>query len=201
VLACENWGIQPDIAAFGKGMGAGYAPIAAAVVSDKIMEPIMEGSKSIMSGHTLSANPQSCAVSLAVLEYLEKRQIIPEVGRKGEYLCDHLRRLEKKYSFIGDIRGKGLLLGIELVKDKAGKDPFGRCLMAAQKLVSAAQEQGILLYPAGSGIDGIHGDAVILAPPLNITLEELDELAALFDQALSAFQRIIEQESLKGGGS
>ncbi|MGD6898477.1 aspartate aminotransferase family protein [Bacillus infantis] len=201
MLACESWAIQPDIAAFGKGMGAGYAPIAAAVVSDKIMEPIMAGTKSIMSGHTLSANPQSCAVSLAVLEYLEKEQIIPEVVRKGKYLSDHLRRLEKKYSFIGDIRGKGLLLGVELVKDKVSKDPFSRSLMAGQKLVSAAQEQGILLYPAGSGIDGIHGDAVIIAPPLNITMEELDELAALLDRALSEFHRIIEQESLKGGGS
>jgi adenosylmethionine-8-amino-7-oxononanoate aminotransferase len=199
MLACESWGIQPDIAAFGKGMGAGYAPIAAAVVSDKVMEPIMNGSKSIMSGHTLSANPQSCAVSLAVLEYLENKQVISEVGKKGEYLREHLHRLEKKYSFIGDIRGKGLLIGVELVKDRPSKNPFSRNQLAVQKLVSAAQRQGLLLYPAGSGIDGIHGDAVILAPPLNISLEELDELAVLLDRALSDFHRLIEQGKPEGG--
>ena len=86
MLAMEQWDVVPDIVALGKGMGAGYAPIAAALASEKVMEPILEGTKIVMSGHTLSANPQSCAVSLAVLEYLEKNQIVKEVEWKGDLL-------------------------------------------------------------------------------------------------------------------
>ena len=88
MLACEQWGISPDIVALGKGMGAGYAPIAAAIATEKVIEPILAGTKVVMSGHTLSANPQACATALAVLEYLEQNNIIQEVESKGVYLRD-----------------------------------------------------------------------------------------------------------------
>ena len=86
MFAFEQWGIVPDIVALGKGMGAGYTPIAATLVSDHVMEPILQGSKVVMSGHTLSANPQSCATSLAVLEYLEQNKIVQGVFEKSQYL-------------------------------------------------------------------------------------------------------------------
>ncbi len=108
VLACEHWDIKPDIAALGKGMGAGYAVIAATLVSDKIMEPILKGSKLIMSGHTLSANPQSCAVSLAVLQYLEQHQIIPQVEAKGIFLKNSLRKIAQPFFFYWGYKREGL---------------------------------------------------------------------------------------------
>ncbi|MDV2583543.1 aminotransferase class III-fold pyridoxal phosphate-dependent enzyme, partial [Alkalibacillus haloalkaliphilus] len=92
---------------------AGYTAIAAAVASEKVMEPILAGSKSVMSGHTLSANPQSCAIALAVLEYLENKKIMSEVESKGDYLKGLLEKLKEPFFFIGDVRGKGLMLGIE----------------------------------------------------------------------------------------
>ena len=190
MLASEQWEVIPDIVTFGKGLGAGYAPIAAAVASEKVIEPILKGTKSVMSGHTLSANPQACATSLAVLNYLEKNKIIEEVECKGVYLKNLLNKLKDQFKCIGDVRGKGLLLGLEFVKDKTTKEPFPRTLQATNRIVKLAREKGLLIYPAGAGIDGINGDAIIIAPPLNITKREMEQLGALLKQTLEAFEKI-----------
>ncbi len=187
MLACEHWNIKPDIVALGKGMGAGYAPIAAALVSDEVMEPILAGSKSIMSGHTLSANPQSCAVSLAVLEYIEKNNIIQEAESKGVYLRNKLTKLQSKFPFIGDVRGKGLMVGLEFVMDPLTKEPFTKSFGLTQRLIQEAQEQGLLIYPAGAGTNGTDGDAVLIAPPLTITKREIDDLVKRFEKTLQIF--------------
>lgn len=186
-LACEQWDVIPDIVTLGKGMGAGYASIAAAVASEKVMEPILKGSKSVMSGHTLSANPQVCAVSLAVIEYIEKHNIIEGVAAKGVYLKNLLEKLKDQFSFIGDVRGKGLLLGMELVENRLSKAPFPRSLQATATIVKTAREKGLLIYPAGAGIDGKNGDAIIIAPPLNITKREIEELVLLLKETFCTF--------------
>lgn len=195
MLAMEQYDVIPDIVALGKGMGAGYAPIAAALASEKVIEPILAGSKVVMSGHTLSANPQSCAISLAVLEYLEKNKIVSEVESKGDYLKNMLQKLKNQYSFIGDIRGKGLLLGIEFVENAATKAPFPREAQVTQKMISLAKDKGLLIYPAGAGIDGVNGDSIIISPPLTITNTEIDELVSLLQAAFEAFAK-----HLKNGG-
>ncbi|MBM7654801.1 aspartate aminotransferase family protein [Neobacillus cucumis] len=191
MLACEQWGVVPDIVALGKGMGAGYAPIAAAVASEKVMEPILAGSKSVMSGHTLSANPQSCSVSLAVLDYLDKNKILKEVDNKSVYLRNQLKKLKWQFSFIGDIRGKGLLLGIEFVMDPHTKTPFDRKSSVTQKIITMAKDKGLLVYPAGAGIDGVNGDAIIISPPLTITKREMEELVLLLKETFTAFSNEI----------
>jgi adenosylmethionine-8-amino-7-oxononanoate aminotransferase len=173
-------------------MGAGYAPIAAALASEKVIEPILAGSKSVMSGHTLSANPQSCAVSLAVLDYLEKNEIMKEVECKGVYLRNQLEKLKQQFSFIGDVRGKGLLLGIEFVGDQDSKTPFPRKAAITQKIVAIAKEKGLLVYPAGAGIDGVNGDSIIISPPLTITKREIEELALLLQETFEAFSSYLQ---------
>ncbi|MCM2531921.1 aspartate aminotransferase family protein [Neobacillus pocheonensis] len=199
MLACEQWGIIPDIVALGKGMGAGYAPIAAALASEKIMAPILAGSKSVMSGHTLSANPQSCAVSLAVLEYVERNEIMKDVECKGVYLRNQLDKLKNQFSFIGDVRGKGLLLGIEFVEDRDSKKPFSRKASITKKIVSIAKEKGLLVYPAGAGIDGVNGDSIIISPPLTITKREIEELALLLKESLEALSSYLKDDGMDGG--
>jgi adenosylmethionine-8-amino-7-oxononanoate aminotransferase len=184
MLACEQWGISPDIVALGKGMGAGYAPIAAAIATENVIEPILAGTKAVMSGHTLSANPQACAAALAVLKYLEQNNIIQEVESKGVYLQDQLEKLKALFPFIGDVRGKGLLLGIEFVQDVDSKTPFPRNARITQRIVELAKEKGLLVYPAGAGIDGINGDSIIISPPLTITKIEMDELVHLLKETL-----------------
>ncbi|MED3553499.1 aspartate aminotransferase family protein [Cytobacillus praedii] len=190
MLACEHWDIKPDIVALGKGMGAGYAPIAAALVSDRIMEPILQGSKVVMSGHTLSANPQSCAVSLAVLEYLDKNEIMKEIDEKSTYIFKKLYELQKMFPVIGDIRGKGLMIGLEFVENQKDKTPFPRSFLFTQKLIGQAEKCGLIVYPAGSGIDGVNGDAVLIAPPLTITIPEIDELVKRLHETLRLFTAI-----------
>lgn len=190
MLACEQWGISPDIVALGKGMGAGYAPIAAAIATEKVIEPILAGTKVVMSGHTLSANPQSCAAALAVLEYLEKNHIIQEVEIKGVYLHEQLEKLTALFPFIGDVRGKGLLLGIEFVQDADSKTPFPRNARLTQRIVEVAKEKGLLVYPAGAGIDGINGDSIIISPPLTITKKEIEELVHLLKET---FEELLNQ--------
>ena len=189
MLAMEQYDVIPDIVALGKGMGAGYAPIAAALASEKVIEPILAGTKMVMSGHTLSANPQSCAVSLAVLEYLEKNKIVSQVESMGDYLKNLLLQLKNQYSFIGDIRGKGLLLGVEFVEDTATKTPFPRKAMVTQNMIALAKEKGLLVYPAGAGIDGVNGDSIIISPPLTITKDEIRELVLLLADTFEAFSK------------
>lgn len=192
MFAAEHWDAAPDIVALGKGMGAGYTAIAAALVSDSVMEPILKGSKSIMSGHTLSANPQSCAVSLAVLDYLEKNDLVKQAEKKGVYLMNLLRKLQISFPFIGDIRGKGLMIGLEFVQDPIKKSVFPREMLFTQRLISTAQKNGLLLYPAGAGEDGIHGDAIIIAPPLTITEPEMDDLGKRLEKT---FQMMMTDSS------
>ncbi|WP_456278716.1 aspartate aminotransferase family protein [Bacillus sp. AK128] len=184
MLALEHWNTIADIVTLGKGMSAGYTPIAATLVETKILEPIQNGSKLIMSGHTFSGNPQSAATALAVLEYLEKHDVIKQVVEKGEYLKSRLIALQQKYHWIGDVRGKGLLIGVEFVQNDL-KLPFPKELGMTTLVIERAKEHGLLVYPAAAGEDGVQGDGILLAPPLTITKAEMDELLHLLDLALN----------------
>ncbi|WP_019241866.1 MULTISPECIES: aspartate aminotransferase family protein [Bacillus] len=196
ILGCDHDQMIPDIVAFGKGMSGGYTPIAATLVSEKVMRPIIEGSGSIMSGHTFSANPLSCAVSLAVIEYLESHNIIQQVEQKGIFIQSELKKLQNKYSFIGDVRGKGLLIGIECVQDFETKKPFDRDVRLTNTIIQLAQQNGLLLYPAQAGIDGLIGDAFIIAPPLTILHQEISELISRLDQTFEHIQQWLNQANI-----
>lgn len=188
MFSLEHWGVEPDLIALGKGMSAGYTPMAAALVSDRVMEPVLQGSKSIMSGHTYSANPQSAAVSLAVLDYIGKHRLAEAAETSGAYLLARLHELALQCEMIGDVRGKGLLLGIELVSDRTAKQPFPFGLGITSRIVDKAFHKGLLVYPAAGGAEG-EGDAIIIAPPLVIKREEIDLLIALLKETLEEVAR------------
>jgi len=187
-FAIEHWLVQPDIIATGKGLGAGYTPIGATMVSQKIMFPIINGSGSIMSGHTYSANPQSAAIALAVLEYIEKNKLIESIDKKSQYLFSKLLKLKNIHPIIGDIRGLGLFFGIEFVTDTINKIPFRKEINVTSLIVKKAQQNGLLIYPSQAGIEGDSGDAVIVAPPLTINEKEMDELIDKLDQTLAEIE-------------
>ncbi|MCK1991136.1 aspartate aminotransferase family protein [Peribacillus muralis] len=191
MLACEYWDVEPDIVTFGKGMSGGYTPIAAAVMTKKVMEPIMGGSRSIIGGHTLSANPLSCAVSLAVLNYVEEHDLVEKSADRGKDLINGLRKLARKYSFIGDIRGRGLLIGLEFVQDMDTKLPFPKPAAVTQSIIELGMKNGILLYPAAAGLDGVTGSAIIISPPLTITEEECAVLLMRLDITFQQFNETI----------
>lgn len=194
MFAMEHFRVVPDIMATGKGLSAGYTPIAATVVSDRVMDPILNGSNSIMSGHTFSANPQSAAVAVAVLNYIEKNKLVENAAQKGSYLREKLERIAEASEIIGDVRGKGLLIGIEFVKNKRSKQPFPRKVNLVNKVVNANFAEGLLVYPANAGKRGIDGDAVIIAPPLTITKEEADELVRRFKRGLDKTEKALAGE-------
>ncbi|MDF1509284.1 aspartate aminotransferase family protein [Robertmurraya sp. DFI.2.37] len=188
MLAMEHWGVRPDIITLGKGISAGYTPIAATLVSEKVLAPIRQGSKVIMSGHTYSANPQSAAVSLAVLEYIEQHQLVAKAEENGQYLLSELQKLAQQIPIIGDVRGKGLLVGVEFVANYFSKFPFRKDLDVTNSVVALARDKGLLIYPASAGVEGGDGDAVIISPPLTINKQEIDQLLKIFKETLLDIQ-------------
>ncbi|TQK63155.1 N(6)-acetyl-beta-lysine transaminase precursor [Brevibacillus sp. AG162] len=194
----DHWGVVPDLMALGKGMSAGYTPMAATIVSDAIIETITKGSGSIMAGHTYSANPQSAAVSLAVLDYVEKHQLVDKAAEQGVYLLARLKELADELPLIGDARGLGMLCALEFVKNKQTKEPFALSQGVGVKVIEKAFEKGLLIYPAIGGIEGMAGDAVIISPPLTITTEQIDELISLLKEAVIAVQQELQDKALIG---
>ena len=185
MFAMEHWGVIPDIIALGKGMSAGYTPMAATLVSDRIMIAIESGSKIVMSGHTFSANPQSAAACLAVLHYMEKNNLQENAALMGDYLQNHLQRLQWKYSLIGDVRGKGLLCGLEFVKDPMTREPFELTNKITERLISICFKKGLLVYPAVGGVTGFSGDSILVSPPLTVTKEQINDIIDMLDQSIS----------------
>ncbi|MBA2870420.1 adenosylmethionine-8-amino-7-oxononanoate aminotransferase [Anoxybacillus calidus] len=187
MFAIEHWNVQPDLITLGKGLGAGYTPIAATLASKQVLEPIFEGSGVIMSGHTLSANPLSAATALAVLSYVETHRLPEKAAETGRYLFTQLTSFKKRFPWIGDIRGKGLLIGIEFAVPNA-KGMLPSPLSFTELVVTKAQHLGLLVYPAAAG-NGRDGAAIIIAPPLTITKEEVDELITLLKQTFLQLER------------
>lgn len=194
----DHWGVVPDLMTLGKGMSAGYTPMAATIVSDEIIETISKGSGLIMAGHTYSANPQSAAVSLAVLKYVEKHQLIEKSAQQGAYLLSRMKQLAEEIPLIGDTRGLGLLCGMEFVKNKDTKEPFPLSAGVASKVIAKAFEKGLLVYPAIGGLDGVAGDSIILSPPLTITTEEIDELIHILRDAILDVQQELQEKAMIG---
>ncbi|MEH7454932.1 aspartate aminotransferase family protein [Gottfriedia acidiceleris] len=183
MFAMEHWGVQPDIVTLGKGLTSGYTPMAAMIASDRVIEPIMQGSKLVMSGHTFSANPLSAAVSLAVIEYVEKHNLVQAAEEKGNYLLNKLQGLKEKFPYIGDVRGKGLLIGIEFIHD-----------IKSSSFIQRVMSKGLLLYPSVAGKNGKEDSAFMIAPPLTITYGELDELLQILTEGLKELE--MEQSHL-----
>ena len=181
--AMQHYGVTPDLLVLGKGLGAGYTPIAAVVAGDELMRIIEAGSGTVLYGHTLSANPLSAAVALAVLSYIEDHGLVANAAARGEQLAARLRELQRRHPVIGDVRGLGLLQGLELVADPSLLTPFPPSEDVTGRLIRHAFAQGLMIYPAAGAVQG-SGDAVLVAPPLTIRDAEVEELLRLLDAAL-----------------
>ncbi len=191
----DHWGVTPDLMALGKGMSAGYTPMAATMATDEIIDTITRGSGLIMAGHTYSANPQSAATALAVLRYVEKHNLVQQAATTGEYLLKQLKKMADELPLIGEARGLGLLCGLEFVKDKATKEPFPLAMGVSSRIIKRAFEKGLLVYPAVGGLEGVAGDSIIVSPPLTITSAEIDELVGLLREAVQSVQSELTQET------
>jgi adenosylmethionine-8-amino-7-oxononanoate aminotransferase len=184
--ACEWDGIAPDIVALAKGLGAGYQPIGAMVVSKRIWQAIRDGSGFLAHGHTYVAHTTACAGALAVQEAIRDENLLENVQRQGVRLMDGLTERLGNHAHVGDIRGRGLFAGIEFVKDRASKEPFDPKQQLHMRIKDAGIERGLICYPMPGTVDGRRGDHIVLAPPYNVTNDEIDQIVGRFGDAVDA---------------
>ena len=180
----QHWGVEPDIILVGKGIASGYAPLGAVLVSARLVEAFERGSGAFIHGFTYQAHPVSTAAGNAVLDYVEAHRLFERVDSAEQNLRGALSPLQS-HPNVGDIRGLGLLLGIEFVKDKASREPFPKDLNIAEKIRLACLEESVLTYPTQGCVDGLRGGHILLAPPFTISSEECALIARALQSALA----------------
>lgn len=175
-FAVEHWGVEPDIILLGKGIASGYAPLGAVLVSGQIARAIEYGSGAFLHGFTYSGHPVATAAGLAVLDCIAEKNLIERCAAAGKELLAALAPL-KEIPMVGDIRGLGLLLGIEFVREAKSREPFPAESGIAGKIYNAALARGVLTYPIQGCVDGTRGDHILLASPFVISSDEIRFLA------------------------
>jgi len=183
-FAVHHWGIEPDLILVGKGVASGYVPLGAVLVSARVVEAFERGSGAFMHGFTYQAHPISTAAGNAVFDYLESQKLFERVIPAGKNLRDALSPLQA-HPHVGDIRGLGLLLGVEFVKDKVTREPFPKSDNIAEQIRQACLEESVLTYPTQGCFDGHRGDHILLAPPFMISPEESALTARALRSALA----------------
>ncbi len=181
--AIEHFGVVPDIMTLGKGLSGGYVPLSAVVTSKKILDPIARGSGGFKHAQTFSHSPAICAAGLAAVRHIKKNNLVDRCARMGVVLQRKLKPL-LDLPAVGDVRGLGLLAGIEFVADKTSKAPFPRKQKFAEAFVAAALDAGLVVWPNVGHADGENGDLVMVAPPFIVTEAEIDEIVVRFKTAL-----------------
>ena len=187
-------GVTPDIVTMGKGISGGYVPLSAVITGRKVLDVIAGGSGGLKHAQTFSHMPTICAVGLAALKYIEDRKLVERAGAMGEIFHQKIAALAAQPG-VGDVRGLGLLAGVEFVADKDKKTPFKRSLKFAETFVLNAQDEGLVVWSNVGQADGENGDLVMLAPPFIISEAEIDELVTRFKKALS---RTMDHLAVKG---
>lgn len=187
--AFEDEGIVPDLVTIAKGLGAGFQPVGALVVSRKVSGAILAGSGSFQHGHTYIGHAAACAGALAVQRRLHDDGLLARVAPLGRALEARLRSAFGDDPRVGDIRGRGLFWALELVEDRASKKPFDPGLRLHARIKRAALQAGLLCYPMGGTVDGTQGDHVLLAPPFIVEEPQLDELVDKLARALNVAAR------------
>jgi adenosylmethionine-8-amino-7-oxononanoate aminotransferase len=183
-FAVQHWGLEPDMILVGKGVASGYAPLGAVLVSARVVDAFARGSGSFVHGFTYQAHSVTTAAGNAVLDYLEAHHLFEHVNTAGPVLLAALFGLQT-HPNVGDVRGLGLLLGVEFVKDKLTREPFSKDQNIAEKIRQACLEESVLTYPTQGCVDGIRGDHILLAPPFTISPEESTLIARALQSALA----------------
>ena len=183
-LASEHWDVTPDIIALSKGFAAGYVPLGAMVASRRLVEPVLSAG-GFVHGYTYAGNPLACAAGNAVLDEIIDHDLMGNAARTGDYLYERLQGLQPRFPIIGDVRGKGLLLAVELVADRMRMVPLPPERMAAARLTELAFERGLIIYWRRSR-GGALGDHVLVCPPLIVSREQVDDITDRLADALAA---------------
>jgi adenosylmethionine-8-amino-7-oxononanoate aminotransferase len=183
--ALEHDEVVPDIMSVAKGLAGGYLPLGAAVLHERLWEPMIARYGALMTGHTFSGHTAACAAGVAVQTIVERDGLLDKVKRDGVYLMDLLRQALGDRPYVGDIRGRGFFIGTELVAERASKEPFPPALQLFSKVRERTFANGLICYPTGGNVDGVKGDQIILAPPYNASRAELEEIVDKLQRSLT----------------
>lgn len=183
----DHWGVVPDIICCGKGMSSGYTPLGAVIAHEKVYDVFRKSVKGFTHGYTYGGNPLSCAIGLAVLDYMQKHRLVQHVERLESHFFAKARKLAG-LDIVGDVRGKGFLMGIELVADKATKAPIAAEKKAAVKIADLAFSKGLVVGAVRANVDGRLGDGIMLAPPFTCEESDLDEIIDILAASIAEFQ-------------
>ncbi len=186
LYAIEQEGVAPDLVAIAKGLGGGYQPIGAVLVQERIVAALAQGSGAFQHGHTYIGHPVACAAALAVQQVIERDGLLDAVKTLGARLAAGLNARFGTHPCVGDIRGRGLFMALEIVADRPAKRPFDPSLKVHARIKAAAMARGLMVYPMGGTIDGNAGDHVLLAPPFVSTPAEIDEIVRRLAEAIDA---------------
>jgi adenosylmethionine-8-amino-7-oxononanoate aminotransferase len=182
--ACEQEGVAPDLMTIAKGLGGGYQPIGAVLLSDRIFDAFASGSGFFQHGHTYMGHPMAAAAGLAVQEVIRRDNLLENVRSMGAHLSRRLNERFGNHHHVGDIRGRGLFQAIELVADRGSKEPFDPALKLHARVKQAAMAHGLMVYPMGGTIDGRLGDHVLVAPPFIVTEGDVDRIVERLGDAV-----------------
>ncbi|KVH53007.1 hypothetical protein WS89_29800 [Burkholderia sp. MSMB1072] len=186
LYACDEDGVAPDLLTIAKGLGAGYQPIGATLVSDRIYRTIVDGSGFFQHGHTYLGHATACAAALEVQRVIAEEKLLDNVKARGEQLRASLREHYGAHPHVGDVRGRGLFVGIELVRDRDTRATFDPALKLHAAVKREAMQRGLMVYPMGGTIDGVHGDHILVAPPFVCTAQQIDTIVERLSGAIGA---------------
>ncbi|CAG9263694.1 putative Uncharacterized aminotransferase YodT [Burkholderia cepacia] len=186
LYACDEDGVAPDLLTIAKGLGAGYQPIGATLVSDRIYRTIVDGSGFFQHGHTYLGHATACAAALEVQRVIAEEKLLDNVKARGEQLRASLREHYGVHPHVGDVRGRGLFVGVELVRDRDTKATFEPALKLHAAVKREAMQRGLMVYPMGGTIDGVHGDHILVAPPFICTAQQIDTIVERLSGAIDA---------------
>lgn len=185
-FAIEQWGVTPDLIACAKGISGGYAPLGAVIAKSGIVGDVRQRGQSFVIGHTSAGNPLSCATGHAVMKYIVEHDLVQNAATVGPYFLDRLAELKDRHAMIGDVRGRGLLAGIEFVLNRDSKEPLPSSVGFSKRLAAETMERGLISYPLNGTVDGTLGDHFLYAPPLTITRPQIDDIVTILNESLSA---------------
>lgn len=192
MFSVDDYGVVPDMICAAKGMSAGYSPIGAVIVKDEIYNTFKEGTGVFVHGHTYGGNPLSAATAAEVIKIVKEDDLAGNANLTGTYLLERLRKKILPFWYVGDVRGKGLMQAVELVQDKASKQPFAAKQAVAEKLTQTLMKYGVVVYPGGGMVDGENGDQFLLTPPLIITKGQVDEMVEKMAAGFEEFDKILK---------
>ncbi len=186
----DHWHVVPDIIATAKGISGGYTPLAAVLLHERIIELLRSHKSNFRGGHTYCANPLSARVGMEVLDIIREQGLVENSRRMGLRLLEGLQRL-LDHPTVGDVRGKGLMAGVEFVRDKRTKEPFPVEYQFGKRVFEEAFVRGLVVFAGSGTVDGVAGDHLLLAPPFIITEGQVDDLLGILNEAIGAVEKAL----------